>query len=457
MKEDHGERQEFAALVQAHSRALFRAARALLDSDAAAEDAVGEAVLLAWQAFPRLRRRESARAWLLKITVNCAYDQRRRARPTVPLEEAACAAAPAQEPLGLWELVQALPEEQRLAVTLYACPGAGTSCGSVCERRVSMSFDPWDRELRERAQREDCPIPEGFSTRLEEQLERLPERSGGRKWGKRRILVLLAAALALTACTAGTVSIALRQNTIRQVKNEGAGRWEVIKAEEAGEPTPEVHVRENLPRDYEPVPLEQVLENMSQLGYSLVSREQGGPEDDWRERCIWEDSQTETQTVFYWADSMADLESFWPEVVPHAFWLDGQYTPSPMGMSYGYDADLATGEVWGRYFSGEYTGEDGAAFEFGFTYNARYTWPDWYSVDLTGQEYQEQYETKDGAVVSIEIIPSVTGKSVFYTAISTEHTLCTLHGTQMELEESRDILDHLELSQLLTYQPEPTE
>ncbi len=288
-----------------------------------------------------------------------------------------------------------------------------------------MSFDPWDRELRERAQREDCPIPEGFSTRLEEQLERLPERSRGRKWGRRRILVLLAAALALTACTAGTVSIALRQNTIRQVKNEGAGRWEVIKAEEAGEPTPEVHVRENLPGDYEPLPFEEMLENMSEIGYTLVSREQGGPEDDWRERCIWEDGQAETQTVYYWADSMADLESFWPEVVPHAFWLDGQYTPSPMGMSYGYDADLATGEVWGRYFSGEYTGEDGAAFEFGFTYNARYTWPDWYSVDLTGQEYQEQYETKDGAVVSIEIIPSVTGKSVFYTAISTEHT--TLH------------------------------
>ena len=67
---------------------------------------------------------------------------------------------------------------------------------------------------------------------------------------------------------------------------------------------------------------------------TLVSREQGGPEDDWRERCIWEDGQTETQTAFYWADSMADLESFWPEVVPHAFWLDGQYTSSPMGMSY---------------------------------------------------------------------------------------------------------------------------
>ena len=123
MKEDHGERQEFAALVQAHSRALFRAARALLDSDAAAEDAVGEAVLLAWQAFPRLRRRESARAWLLKITVNCAYDQRRRARPTVSLEEAAAAAAPAPEELGLWELVERLPRDQRLVVTLYYYDG----------------------------------------------------------------------------------------------------------------------------------------------------------------------------------------------------------------------------------------------------------------------------------------------------------------------------------------------
>ena len=144
MKEDHGERQEFAALVQAHSRALFRAARALLDSDAAAEDAVGEAVLLAWQAFPRLRRRESARAWLLKITVNCAYDQRRRARPTVPLEEAACAAAPAQE-------------DQRMAVTLYYYDGLsvgeiaqvlGAPQGTV-KSRLSRGRDKLRERLRE--------------------------------------------------------------------------------------------------------------------------------------------------------------------------------------------------------------------------------------------------------------------------------------------------------------------
>ena len=121
MKEDHGERQEFAALVQAHSRALFRAARALLDSDAAAEDAVGEAVLLAWQAFPRLRRRESARAWLLKIVVNCACELRKKqGRVTYTDELERLAGAAEEEPAhGLWEAVLRLPEEQRAAVVLY--------------------------------------------------------------------------------------------------------------------------------------------------------------------------------------------------------------------------------------------------------------------------------------------------------------------------------------------------
>lgn len=65
-------RERFAAAVTAHRHAMYRAARVLVDSDADAEDAVSEATLRAWQAFGRLRDEQSIKAWLIKITVNCA-------------------------------------------------------------------------------------------------------------------------------------------------------------------------------------------------------------------------------------------------------------------------------------------------------------------------------------------------------------------------------------------------
>ena len=59
-------REEFAAAVTEHSHGMFRAARSILDSDADAEDAVGQAVLLAWENRSRLREADAARAWLVK-------------------------------------------------------------------------------------------------------------------------------------------------------------------------------------------------------------------------------------------------------------------------------------------------------------------------------------------------------------------------------------------------------
>lgn len=121
MEHNLDSREHFAALVREHSRSMFRAARAILDCDADAEDAVGEAVLLAWQAFPKLKNQQAARCWLLKITVHCAYGQRRRQRKVVYMDDLSqtVGSVPPSESSGLWDAVLRLPEDQRLVVMLY--------------------------------------------------------------------------------------------------------------------------------------------------------------------------------------------------------------------------------------------------------------------------------------------------------------------------------------------------
>lgn len=116
-----GARERFAAAAQAHTRSMYRAARTILDSDADAEDAVSEALLRAWQAFGRLKSEEALKGWLLKITVNCAREQRRkgaRVTYTDDLEPLAGSTEDRQYD-GLWDAVLALPEDQRTAVVLF--------------------------------------------------------------------------------------------------------------------------------------------------------------------------------------------------------------------------------------------------------------------------------------------------------------------------------------------------
>ena len=121
MEETMTSRRRFAAAVEEHSHSMYRAARAVLDCDADAEDAVGEAILRAWQAWDKLRDRGAVRAWLLKIAVNCAYEQRRRNGRVVCTDELEQLAGTTEmpQPSGLWEAVLRLPQDQRAAVTLY--------------------------------------------------------------------------------------------------------------------------------------------------------------------------------------------------------------------------------------------------------------------------------------------------------------------------------------------------
>lgn len=114
-------REEFSAAVTEHGPRMYRAARAVLDSDADAQDAVAQAVLQAWQSLDRLRDRSALRPWLVKIAVNCAYAMRRKQGRVVYLDDLPQEPA-APEPdrhEGLWEAVCALPPDRRAVVTLF--------------------------------------------------------------------------------------------------------------------------------------------------------------------------------------------------------------------------------------------------------------------------------------------------------------------------------------------------
>ena len=112
-------REHFIQAVMEYSRAMFRAARAVLDSDADAEDAVGQAVLLAWQSCQRLRDWQAMRAWLIRITVNCAYAQRRKYGRVTSMDDMEGVAGAAEDRRcdGLWDAVCA--GESRAAVVLF--------------------------------------------------------------------------------------------------------------------------------------------------------------------------------------------------------------------------------------------------------------------------------------------------------------------------------------------------
>ena len=102
--------EEFTRGVQTYSRDMYRAARALTPCDADAQDAVGQAVLLAWQSLDRLRDPEALRAWLVKISVNCARQLNRRSRREVYLEDLPPQAAAREDPRPeLWDAVLSLP------------------------------------------------------------------------------------------------------------------------------------------------------------------------------------------------------------------------------------------------------------------------------------------------------------------------------------------------------------
>ena len=78
-----GDREAFAVLVHQVSDPLYSIAVRILRDPGLAEDALQNALVLAWRRLPRLRDAERFEAWIHRILVHACYDESQRARPWV--------------------------------------------------------------------------------------------------------------------------------------------------------------------------------------------------------------------------------------------------------------------------------------------------------------------------------------------------------------------------------------
>ena len=118
-----GDSEAFRALVERHSRQVFRLAFRMTGNEQDAEDVVQESFLRAYRQLGRFESRANFGTWLYRIAANCALDvletkRARRAQFCVEsLDDVAATTPPAAEP-GPERLAQSAEIRSRVAAAM---------------------------------------------------------------------------------------------------------------------------------------------------------------------------------------------------------------------------------------------------------------------------------------------------------------------------------------------------
>jgi RNA polymerase sigma-70 factor (ECF subfamily) len=122
-----GDQEAFAILARTRGDVLYGIARRILRDVSLAEDAVQQALVIAWRELPRLRDPDRFDAWLQRTLVHACYAEARRKR----VWSLSIRALPIDGPAGPDELAaladrdeverafRRLPPEQRAILTLH--------------------------------------------------------------------------------------------------------------------------------------------------------------------------------------------------------------------------------------------------------------------------------------------------------------------------------------------------
>ncbi len=110
--------EEMASRLEPLRQRLYRTALAFLGSEAAALDAVDEAVYRALRSLKKLRRDEYFETWITRILINICKDELRKSARLRPLDELGELSAEDYDALPVREAVAALPAELRELIML---------------------------------------------------------------------------------------------------------------------------------------------------------------------------------------------------------------------------------------------------------------------------------------------------------------------------------------------------
>lgn len=112
--------EELSALIMDNKDGMYRLAFSILRNDADAQDAVSEAIVLAFEKSHQLRKTSSAKSWLMQILVNSSKKIALQSNKYVLLEnEIQYEQAEEFKDDDMWEAVMELDEEFREVVVLY--------------------------------------------------------------------------------------------------------------------------------------------------------------------------------------------------------------------------------------------------------------------------------------------------------------------------------------------------
>ena len=124
-----GNAEAFGELYEIYSKDMFRFAYYYLGNSAAAEDAVSECVLLAFQKIGTLRKSSSFKSWLFKILHNCCNNNLREKAVSInnvelsSVQNLSAEEKDENEIISLKHALNNLSDEEREIVILYYSAG----------------------------------------------------------------------------------------------------------------------------------------------------------------------------------------------------------------------------------------------------------------------------------------------------------------------------------------------